>query len=123
MKTGHLVGASPRSQFIGQMVGSVFSAVLGVGFWVLFVKAYPCILEGDCGGYFPMTACTAWKAVTVALTANANIPPSSLWTAVGMGIFTVLYTIAKNKFVPEKYHPYMANMNGMQKSIIQLYLP
>lgn len=45
LRTGYLLGASPRVQFIAQAVGSVFSIVLCCGFFVLFSEAYPCIID------------------------------------------------------------------------------
>lgn len=47
LRTGYLLGASPRVQFIAQAVGSAFSVVLCCGFFVLFANAYPCILDAD----------------------------------------------------------------------------
>lgn len=45
LRTGYLLSASPRVQFIAQAVGSVFSIVLCCGFFVLFSEAYPCIID------------------------------------------------------------------------------
>jgi uncharacterized oligopeptide transporter (OPT) family protein len=45
LKVGHLVGASPKSQFLAQLVGSVFAVVTNVSLFVLFAKAYPCIVQ------------------------------------------------------------------------------
>lgn len=45
LRTGYLLSASPRVQFVAQAVGSVFSIVLCCGFFVLFSKAYPCIID------------------------------------------------------------------------------
>lgn len=47
LRTGYLLGASPRVQFIAQAVGSAFSVVLCCGFFVLFANAYPCIIDAD----------------------------------------------------------------------------
>lgn len=47
LRTGYLLGASPRVQFIAQACGSAFSVVLCCGFFVLFANAYPCILDPD----------------------------------------------------------------------------
>jgi uncharacterized oligopeptide transporter (OPT) family protein len=45
LRTGYLLSASPRVQFVAQAVGSVFSIVLCCGFFVLFSQAYPCIID------------------------------------------------------------------------------
>ena len=40
LKCGHLVGASPRAQFYGQMIGSVFSIFFATAAWMLYSSAY-----------------------------------------------------------------------------------
>jgi uncharacterized oligopeptide transporter (OPT) family protein len=40
LKTGHLLRASPRAQFIGQLVGSFFSVFVAVGAFELYSNAY-----------------------------------------------------------------------------------
>lgn len=42
LKTGHLLRAKPKNQFVAQITGSVVSVFLGVGLFVLFTKASPC---------------------------------------------------------------------------------
>jgi len=69
LKTGHLLGASPQSQFWAQVFGSVIGIWLSVGLFVLFASAYPCItdLEIQCTA-FGMPAVSAWRSVAVAVT-------------------------------------------------------
>ncbi|KAJ1912563.1 OPT super [Tieghemiomyces parasiticus] len=40
LKTGHLLHASPRAQFYGQMLGSFFSVFVSVGAYVLYTSTY-----------------------------------------------------------------------------------
>ncbi|KAH9178305.1 OPT oligopeptide transporter protein-domain-containing protein [Lactarius sanguifluus] len=40
LKTGHLVGASPRAQFYGQLIGSTLSIPVTVTAFILYSKAY-----------------------------------------------------------------------------------
>lgn len=44
LKTGHILNAPPRDQFLAQLVGNTMALISGVAFFSLFVKAYPCIL-------------------------------------------------------------------------------
>jgi uncharacterized oligopeptide transporter (OPT) family protein len=44
LKTGWLLGAKPRVQFIAQLVGSVAAVFLNVGLYILFTTASPCIM-------------------------------------------------------------------------------
>jgi hypothetical protein len=45
LKTGHLLGASPRSQFLAQCVGSVFAIAAAVPLFLLYTQAYKCIID------------------------------------------------------------------------------
>lgn len=40
LKTGHLVGASPKAQFVGQLIGSFFSVFVSVAAYELYSNAY-----------------------------------------------------------------------------------
>ncbi|KAG0137977.1 OPT oligopeptide transporter protein-domain-containing protein [Tuber indicum] len=41
LKTGHLLGASPRAQFHGQLIGSAFGAIISAGVYRLYTSVYP----------------------------------------------------------------------------------
>jgi uncharacterized oligopeptide transporter (OPT) family protein len=45
LKCGHLVGASPRAQFYGQLIGTFFSIFCSVAAWTLYSSAYE--IPGD----------------------------------------------------------------------------
>ncbi|KAJ5676904.1 uncharacterized protein N7477_002537 [Penicillium maclennaniae] len=45
LKTGHLLGASPKAQFYGQMIGSIFGAVLSTAVYKMYVSVYE--IPGD----------------------------------------------------------------------------
>jgi OPT family oligopeptide transporter len=40
LKTGHLLGASPKVQFYGQIIGSVWSAIISAGIYKLYTRVY-----------------------------------------------------------------------------------
>lgn len=44
LKTGFLLRAKPKNQFIAQLTGSVVAIFLNVGLFILFTTATPCIL-------------------------------------------------------------------------------
>jgi uncharacterized oligopeptide transporter (OPT) family protein len=44
LKTGYLLRAKPKNQFIAQLCGSVVAVFLTSGLFILFTKASPCIL-------------------------------------------------------------------------------
>lgn len=41
LKTGHLIGASPRAQFWGQLIGSFFSVLISVAAYTVYTTVYP----------------------------------------------------------------------------------
>ena len=40
LKTGHLLGASPKVQFYGQLIGSLWSAIISAGIYKLYTLVY-----------------------------------------------------------------------------------
>ena len=40
LKTGHLIGASPRAQFYGQLIGSTFSIFVTTTAYNMYTKVY-----------------------------------------------------------------------------------
>ncbi|KAG8809378.1 hypothetical protein FRC18_004576, partial [Serendipita sp. 400] len=47
LKTGHLLRAKPKNQFVAQLFGTTIAIFLSVGLFVLFTTASPCIITGD----------------------------------------------------------------------------
>ncbi|KAF8253662.1 OPT superfamily oligopeptide transporter [Wilcoxina mikolae CBS 423.85] len=41
LKTGHLIGAAPRAQFFGQLIGSVFGAIISAWTYRIYSSVYP----------------------------------------------------------------------------------
>ncbi|KAI9298721.1 OPT superfamily oligopeptide transporter [Neoconidiobolus thromboides FSU 785] len=118
LKTGHLLRASPRSQFYAQIVGSVFGIVIAVVLFVLFGKAYPCILvkepEGAPACTFPVPAVSAWAGVTEALTSDIlkMVPESCRIACLVFGLVTIATIVLKNTYL-KKYSAYIPNWNAI----------
>lgn len=116
LKTTHLLRASPRIQFYAQLIGSIVCIFMGASMYVLFSTAYPCIndlaLQDQCSFSIPDVG--AYRAIAIAVTSpKLPIPPSSGYTAIGLGVFAVLVTIIKYRLVPAKYHVFVPNPVGM----------
>ncbi|KAJ9085042.1 hypothetical protein DSO57_1017733 [Entomophthora muscae] len=117
LKTGHLLRASPRSQFFAQTVGTCFGIVVAVCLFMLFATAYPCILMEPTEGSkceFTAPAVSAWAGVTRALTTDIskNIPPSCRIACLVFGLATIVTTVLKNT-VLKKYTKYIPNWNAI----------
>lgn len=116
LKTGYLLRAKPKVQFVAQLVGAVVAVFLNVGLFILFTTASRCII-------FPQnyTTCTysapsvsAWAAVATAVSSSKlPVPPTSGYTAIGLGIVAVLTVAAKHFWVPEKYWAWLPNWNAV----------
>ncbi|KXJ92090.1 OPT oligopeptide transporter [Microdochium bolleyi] len=128
LRTGYLLSASPYAQFLAQAIGALASVFLCAGLFLLFGKAYPCITDkqlfadGECAFGLPSVA--AWTALAEAVTAtNFPVPTSAAVTALCFGILSIVIVFAKYKFIPEKYHIYVPNMNavGLAFTLPQTY--
>ncbi|KIM46755.1 hypothetical protein M413DRAFT_261954 [Hebeloma cylindrosporum] len=126
LKTGYLLRAKPRNQFIAQLCGSVVSVFLTSGLFILFAKASPCIIDvdqtGSCTYGAPSVA--AWAAVPVAVTSpKLPIPASSGYTAIALGIVSVATLLVRNYLIPKKYWGYVPNWNaiGLAFVVPQVY--
>jgi len=128
LKTGHLLRAKPKNQFVAQLVGSTVSVFLNVGLFILFTKASPCILyppeTGACTYGAPSVA--AWAAVAAAVTnKELPIPPSSGYTAIGLSILGVIIVVVKHLWIPRKHWHWVPNWNavGLAFVVPQTYFP
>ncbi|KAL1916347.1 uncharacterized protein VTP21DRAFT_5964 [Calcarisporiella thermophila] len=122
LKTGQLVGASPRSQFYAQIVGSIFAIPVAIGLFYLYATAYPCVtapLNNDMKCPFGLVAVNVWARIAEVLTSSVDIPRESIITTVVLGVIAVIFTIVKAKFIPKQYHPYLPNLNAFAMGFIQ----
>ncbi|KAL8775537.1 MAG: hypothetical protein Q9209_000033, partial [Squamulea sp. 1 TL-2023] len=85
LKTGHLLGASPRAQFYGQMIGSAVGAVASAGVYKLYTSVYRVP-----GGLFQVPTGYVW-IFTARLVTGKGLPQMAWQWALGAGlIFAVL---------------------------------
>ena len=116
LKTGYLLRAKPKNQFIAQLVGAVVAVFLNVGLFILFTTASKCIIfpqnYDTCTYSAPSVA--AWAAVATAVSSpELPVPSSSGHTAIGLGAAAVLTVVAKHFLIPQKYWPWLPNWNAV----------
>lgn len=84
-RVGFLLRTPPRPQYIAQLLGTFVATLVAPAVFVLFAKAYPCIIAspeaqgatGECE--FPAPTVAAWKAVAIAASEPTSpIPPTSV---------------------------------------------
>ncbi|KKK13464.1 putative oligopeptide transporter, OPT family [Aspergillus rambellii] len=74
LKTGHLLGASPKAQFYGQMIGSLVGAVLSTAVYKMYVNVYEVP-----GPMFQTPTAYVW-IFTARLVTGQGLPPMA-WEA------------------------------------------
>ena len=90
-KTGYLLGANPRRQFLAQFAGVFFGTLVCVPAWYLMVPNIAALEK------YPVPAAQVWVAVARALTGGLNsLPPSVLYAIlVGAGLGLLLPLLEK----------------------------
>jgi uncharacterized oligopeptide transporter (OPT) family protein len=89
IKTGHLLGASPRAQFQGQLVGSAVSIFVTVTAYSLYTRAYPIP-----GPSFPAPTAYVWLSLA-RLLRDGSLPPQCGGFMVFGGALTAVVAVLK----------------------------
>lgn len=89
LKTGHLLGASPKAQFYGQMIGSIVGAVLSTAVYKMYVNVYE--IPGD---MFQTPTAYVW-IFTARLVTGQGLPEMAWQASVVAGIVWVFITAAR----------------------------
>jgi len=86
LKTGHLLGAAPKAQFYGQMIGSAAGAVVSA----LVYRLYTSVYEVP-GGMFQVPTAYVW-IFTARLVTGKGLPSMAWQWAVGAGAVWMVLT-------------------------------
>ncbi|KAL4806646.1 OPT oligopeptide transporter protein-domain-containing protein [Aspergillus unguis] len=87
LKTGHLLGASPKAQFYGQMIGSLVGAVLSTAVYKMYVNVYEVP-----GPMFQTPTAYVW-IFTARLVTGQGLPPMAWEASTIAGAAFVVITI------------------------------
>ena len=91
LKSGYLLGANPRQQFLAQFSGIFVGTVVSVLTFALLVPDAQ-VLGTD---QFPAPAAQTWSAVAIALARGlSSLEPVKLWLILAGGIVGVVLTLA-----------------------------
>ncbi|KAF9114453.1 hypothetical protein BGX27_010764 [Mortierella sp. AM989] len=114
LKTGHLVGASPKAMLFAQLVGSVFAIGIALPLFILYTKAYPCVLDATIANCpFEVPAVVAWENVCKILTGDGSIPRASMIVTFVCCALAIINVVLRVKFVPQSWKPYWINLNAV----------
>ena len=101
LKTGHLLGAAPRAQFWGQLIGSFVGAIVSAAVYKLYTSVYTIP-----GGMFQVPTAYVW-IFTARLVTGQGLPEMAWQWAVGAGILFVFLTAAKIKGQGSWWQPWV----------------
>jgi len=87
LKTGHLLRASPRAQFIGQVVGSFFSVFVATGAYLLYSNSYDIP-----GPEFQVPTAPVWLNMARFVN-DGKLPPNVTWFCIVFGIVAAILPI------------------------------
>lgn len=91
LKAGHLLGASPKAQFWGQIIGSAVGAVVSAGVYKLYTNVYKVP-----GGLFQVPTGYVW-IFTARLVTGKGLPHMAWQWAVGAGCIFAALTLLRIK--------------------------
>ncbi|MFT3774209.1 MAG: OPT family oligopeptide transporter [Minicystis sp.] len=112
MKTGRILGASPRKQFLAQLFGIATGGVFTV---LVFVYAFPVHLLGT---KYPAPAMQTWKAMAELLTKGlGNLPPYTPTAMAVAAVLAVIFTLA-GELGSKKVKRWVPSATGLGLSFI-----
>ncbi|KAM3422317.1 hypothetical protein BST61_g2676 [Cercospora zeina] len=114
-RVGFLLKTSPKQQWVAQGLGTIVAVFLAPALFMLFAKAYPCILDINAEVCpFSAPSVSAWRAVAVAMTdPEFPVPTSSGIFAICFSIFGAIMIVIRHyayRGTWEKYRVYHPNM-------------
>jgi OPT family oligopeptide transporter len=89
LKTGHLLGAAPKAQFHGQLIGSFVGAIASAAVYKLYTSVYP--IPGD---LFQVPTAYVW-IFTARLVTGKGLPPMAREWASGAAVLFAIGTSAR----------------------------
>ena len=89
LKTGHILGASPKAQFYGQMIGSVVGAVLSTVVYKMYVNVYEVP-----GPMFQTPTAYVW-IFTARLVTGQGLPEMAWQASLIAGVVFVMITVLR----------------------------
>ena len=89
LKTGHLLGAAPNAQFYGQIIGSIFGAIVSACVYKLYVSVYEVPSK-----QFQVPTAFVW-IFTARLVTGEGLPTMAGQFAIGAGAIFTAITIVR----------------------------
>ncbi len=114
LKSGYLLGANPRQQFIAQLFGVVAGALVVVpAFWLIIPD--PAMLGTE---EWPAPACLVWAGVSMAFSDGLGGMPSGAGSATLAGFTLGIVLALAERFAPKKVIPYIPSASGLGIALV-----
>ncbi|MFZ4428798.1 MAG: OPT family oligopeptide transporter [Phycisphaerales bacterium] len=107
LKSGYLLGANPRRQFLAQFFGVFFGTLAIVPIWFLMVPDKAALEK------FAAPATRQWEAVARVLTKGVETLPDSAKLAILIGAAVGVLLPLIDRFAPSKLRPYLPSAMGL----------
>ncbi|KAI3341586.1 OPT oligopeptide transporter protein-domain-containing protein [Ustulina deusta] len=101
LKTGHLLGAAPKAQFWGQIIGATVGAVVSAWIYRLYTAVYE--VPGD---LFQVPTAFVW-IFTARLVTGKGLPYMAREFAMGAAVIFAVFTVLRTKGMGKKWHAYI----------------
>jgi OPT family oligopeptide transporter len=109
LKSGYLLGANPRKQFIAQFLGIFAGAVVIVPAFYLIVPT-PDVLGGD---KFPAPAAQVWKGVAELMAHGlSSLDMTERWALAVGGLVGIVIAVLE-RLLPSKARPFIPSAMGL----------
>jgi uncharacterized oligopeptide transporter (OPT) family protein len=106
LKSGYLLGANPRKQFLAQLIGVFFGTLAIVPAWYLMIPTAATLEK------FPMPATQTWVAVARVLSAGVESLPMTARIAILIGALIGIALPISEKLFP-KARPWLPSAMGL----------
>lgn len=107
LKTGYMLGANPRRQFMAQFIGVFFGTIAIVPIWYLMVPNRA-VLEG-----FSLPSTKVWVAVAKILVQGIDMLPKSAQYSILIGAFVGILLPLIERFTPAKYKKFTPSASAV----------
>ncbi|MFA6045069.1 MAG: OPT family oligopeptide transporter [Phycisphaerales bacterium] len=107
LKSGYLLGANPRKQFIAQFIGVFFGTLAIVPIWFLMVPNKAALDK------FAAPSTRTWEAVARVLTKGIDQLPDSAKVAILIGAIVGIAIPLIERVLPSKYRQYLPSAMGL----------
>ncbi len=112
LKSGYVLGANPRKQFLAQFVGVFFGTAAMIPCWYLMIPNKEALEK------FPAPATNQWRAVAELLTQGIDqLPLSARWAILIGGLVGVALPVAE-RLLPRRARPWFPSAMGLGLSWI-----